>query len=197
MKEQPRKNDFSVLGLGVAACAACCAGPILAVLGGIGIAGLASAWIIGGVGIVVALLAGLAYLAVRRRRSASECHAGEGSVKLIPLYDATAPIACTISAAEIPGRIEVVERLRTNLTSLERTDHGVLLHFPLRPDIEADLRQFATDEKGCCQFWGFEVLVDDHLALRWDAPPTADGVVDQIEELFLGDEPASTLAALL
>ncbi len=39
------KDRFSVLGLGVAACAACCAGPILAFLGGLGVAGLASTWL--------------------------------------------------------------------------------------------------------------------------------------------------------
>lgn len=118
-------------------------------------------------------------------------------MKQIPLYDVTAPIACTITAGEIPERIELVERMRTNLTSLERTDHGMLLHFALRPEIEADLHQFATDEKRCCQFWGFEVLTGDDLALRWDAPPTASDIVDRLEVFFRGDEPASALAGLL
>ncbi len=118
-------------------------------------------------------------------------------MKQIPVYDATAPIACTIDASEIPQRLDLVERMRTNLTSLERTDHGMVLHFPIRDDIEADLHQFAVDEKRCCQFWGFEVLTGEDLALRWDAPPTANDIVDQLETFFRGDEPASTLASLL
>lgn len=118
-------------------------------------------------------------------------------MKQIPLYDATAPIACTITSAEIPQRLELIERMRTNLASLERTAHGMLLHFPARPDIEADLRQFAIDEKRCCQFWGFEVLTGERLTLRWDAPPTANDIVDRLEAFLRGDEPASALAGLL
>ena len=115
----------------------------------------------------------------------------------IPLHDATAPIACAIDTTEIPERIELVERMRTNLTSIERTAHGMLLHFPDRPDIEADLHRFAVDEKRCCQFWGFEVLTGDDLALRWDAPPTANDILSQLEAFFRGDEPAAALAGLL
>ena len=117
--------------------------------------------------------------------------------ELIPIYDATAPIACTITAAEIPERIELIDRLRTTLTSLERTERGMLLHFPAGSGIEADLRRFAVDEKRCCQFWGFEVLAGDDLTLRWDAPPSAGDLVDQLEAFFRGDAPASALAALL
>jgi hypothetical protein len=39
----------------------------------------------------------------------------------IPLDD-TAPITCTITSDEIPDRVELVERLRRNLTAVERTD---------------------------------------------------------------------------
>jgi hypothetical protein len=118
-------------------------------------------------------------------------------MKLIPLYDETAPIACTISEEEIPGRIELVERMRSNLERLERTDLGMLLHFAIRPDIEADLRRFAVDEKRCCEFWGFDVFSDGDLTLRWDAPPSASELVDRLEEFFMGNEPASALAGLL
>lgn len=118
-------------------------------------------------------------------------------MKLIPLYDETAPIACTISEDEIPGRIELVERMRSNLERLERTEHGMLLHFPVQPDIEADLQRFVVDEKRCCEFWGFEVVRGEDLTLRWDAPPSAGELVDRLEEFFTGDEPALALAGLL
>jgi hypothetical protein len=52
-----------------AACVACCAGPIIAVLGGLGAAGLVSTLFIGTGGLLIAALAGVAFLAVRRRRS--------------------------------------------------------------------------------------------------------------------------------
>lgn len=118
-------------------------------------------------------------------------------MKLIPLYDETAPVACTISEDEIPGRIELVQRMRSNLERVERTDHGMLLHFEVRPDIEADLRRFAVDEKRCCEFWGFDVLSAEGLTLRWDAPPSAGELIDRLHAFFTGDEPTSALAGLL
>lgn len=118
-------------------------------------------------------------------------------MKLIPLYDDTAPIACTISSDEIPGRVEIIERMRTNLDRLERTEHGLLLHFPARSDIEADLRRFAVDEKRCCEFWGFDIITNDGLALRWNGPPKAAEILDRLEEFFNGDEPALDLAGVL
>lgn len=36
-----RGRTFSTIGIGVVACAACCAGPVIAILGGITIAGIA------------------------------------------------------------------------------------------------------------------------------------------------------------
>jgi hypothetical protein len=120
-------------------------------------------------------------------------------MKRIPLYDETATISCSLTPEEIPARLATIERMRTELERLERHEHGLLLHFPpSNADLEADLRQFALDEKRCCQFWGFEVLATDaQLALRWDAPPTAAALVDQLEAFFTGDEPAEILAGLL
>jgi mercuric ion transport protein len=45
-----------VLGFGVAACAACCAGPLFAFLGGATAAGLAGTVFVGAVGVVVVVL---------------------------------------------------------------------------------------------------------------------------------------------
>ena len=84
----------------------------------------------------------------------------------LPIYDATAPIVCTIDEGEVQERIELFERLRTEHVQLDRTPHGVLLHFPARADVEADLRRFAEAEKRCCTFWGFEIgRVDGEVTL--------------------------------
>ena len=61
-------DGFSILGIGAAACVACCAGPILAFLGGVGIAGLASTVLIGAGGLIVTAAAVAAFIAMRRRR---------------------------------------------------------------------------------------------------------------------------------
>jgi hypothetical protein len=119
-------------------------------------------------------------------------------MKRLPIYDATAPIACTIGADEVQERIGLFERLRIEHVRLDRTDHGVLLHFPDRADLEADLRHFAVAEKQCCGFWGFELERDGHeLVLRWDAPPAAGDIVDRLVTYLQGDEPLDELTGLL
>jgi hypothetical protein len=64
-----RDRSFSIIGVGVAACIACCAGPILAFLGGLGVAGLASTALIGLTGLAIAAAALVGVVVVRRRRS--------------------------------------------------------------------------------------------------------------------------------
>jgi len=118
--------------------------------------------------------------------------------KLIAIYDETAPVACTISNAEIPERVALVERMRTAATSLDRTATGLLLHFPDRPEIRADLATFVVDEKRCCQFWGFAIVDEPGgVALRWDGPPAVDSLLDKLEKYLTTDAPISILEGLL
>jgi hypothetical protein len=119
-------------------------------------------------------------------------------MKQIPIYDATAPIACTIGSDEIPDRIALVERLRERLDRIERTEQGLLLHYAVDPEVEADLRRFAVDEKRCCAFWGFEVEAGaGALSLRWDGPPNAADLLDQLLGYFEGATPLSAITGLL
>jgi hypothetical protein len=73
MRDGGKDGSFSVVGLGIAACVACCAGPILAFLGGVTVLGVASTWFIGGAGLVIAAAAATAFLVVRSRRRESAC----------------------------------------------------------------------------------------------------------------------------
>jgi hypothetical protein len=118
--------------------------------------------------------------------------------RLLPLHDATAPIVCTIEADEIPGRIELLERLRRRLGHLERTEHGLLLRYAPDAEVEADLRRFVADETRCCAFWGFEVEAGAaELTLRWEGPPDAQPLLDRLHASFEGDEPLTGIAGLL
>lgn len=72
-----KRSPLGVLGVGVAACAACCAGPLLAFLGGATIAGLAGTVFVRATGVVVAMLAAIAFVTVRRRQQQSACATGE------------------------------------------------------------------------------------------------------------------------
>jgi hypothetical protein len=73
-------SGLRLLGLGAVACAVCCAGPILAFLGGIGMLGLASTFFLGWLGVLVAAAAIAASLIVRRRRTS--CPQSGATVKI-------------------------------------------------------------------------------------------------------------------
>jgi glycerol-3-phosphate acyltransferase PlsY len=77
--KQADGSGAGILGFGAVACLACCAGPILAFLGGLGVAGLASTLFIGGVGVAVTAAAIAAFVVVRRRGSSCPA-ADEGPV---------------------------------------------------------------------------------------------------------------------
>ncbi len=109
------------------------------------------------------------------------------------LYDSAKPIVCTIGAAELPGHLALLERMRATLESVERTPYGVVLTLPGTAGNVADLRRFAADEKRCCQFWGFEVTERPKARLRWDAPPELAGYMDRLVGYFEGRAPIGDL----
>jgi hypothetical protein len=63
-----KSDGAAVVGVGVAACAVCCTGPILAFLGAIGLGTVLGVATFGAIGLVVALLAVPVLLRRRRRR---------------------------------------------------------------------------------------------------------------------------------
>ncbi len=66
-----RKNDnTAIVGVGVVACAACCAGPIIGFLAAIGIGTAAAVALFGTIGLMIAAIGLL--IVVRRRRRARE-----------------------------------------------------------------------------------------------------------------------------
>jgi len=60
------RSGVGFIGLGAAACAACCAGPIVGAIAAIGIGTVAGVALFGGAGLVIAVVGG-AWLAHRRR----------------------------------------------------------------------------------------------------------------------------------
>jgi len=73
-----KTSSFSVIGIGVAVCLACCAPLVLGVIGSLGIAGLASTLVIGVGGLVIAAGAIAAFVIAGTRRSS--CAIPDGPV---------------------------------------------------------------------------------------------------------------------
>jgi mercuric ion transport protein len=67
-----RNGNTAIAGVGVAACAVCCVGPILGVLAAIGLGTAAGLALFGTVAIVVGAAAA-AFVVIRRRRRANGC----------------------------------------------------------------------------------------------------------------------------
>ncbi len=67
-----KKDVPAIVGVGAAACAACCAGPILAFLGGIGFGTVAGVLLFGVAGLLIAAV-GVAIVMSWRRRRAMTC----------------------------------------------------------------------------------------------------------------------------
>lgn len=115
----------------------------------------------------------------------------------IPI-DLDAPVACTASRADLTARIDQVEHLRDRLRSIDRTPDGLLLHFDPDAQLEQRLERFVADEKGCCQFWGFEIGSSvDALTLGWDGPADVQAFLDELLRYFRSDEPLTAFSGLL
>lgn len=71
-----KKDNAAIVGVGVAACAVCCAGPILGVLAAIGL-GTAAGFALFGTLALVLGAALVAFVVARRRRRAATCLASE------------------------------------------------------------------------------------------------------------------------
>jgi hypothetical protein len=71
-----KKQNVSILAVGAAACAACCAGPILGVLAAIGLGTAAGFALFGTIAILIRA-AILAFVVLRHRRRAQACSSSE------------------------------------------------------------------------------------------------------------------------
>jgi hypothetical protein len=78
-----KKDGATIVGVGAAACAVCCAGPILGFLAAVGLGTIVGFALFGLVGLAVAVIVGLVALR-RRQRRATSCTASPETVSLKP-----------------------------------------------------------------------------------------------------------------
>ncbi|MBA3654444.1 MAG: MerR family transcriptional regulator [Actinobacteria bacterium] len=92
-----------------------------------------------------------------------------------------APIACTLGAVDLPGRLEEWRAMLAKATARTRTADGVRIRFNRTLDI-ATLAQLVEGEQEYCVFYTFAIVVTpEEIALDVHAPAGAEAMV---EELF-------------
>ena len=102
------------------------------------------------------------------------------SIPVIPETLASGPVACTLNAAEMPGRLQEWQELLTHVVDRTAIDGGTRLQL----DADTPLDQLAlllTAEHRCCSFFAFAITVDSRgVALEVRAPGEGQAMVDSL-----------------
>jgi len=106
---------------------------------------------------------------------------GRTAVQLVAERDAARPIGCTLSAAQVPGRMADWEALLTRAGDREAIDGGLRIRFPADPELAAELAGLAAAEQDCCSFYEFTIgIVPGATVLEVRAPADAAVLVDAL-----------------
>jgi len=90
------------------------------------------------------------------------------------------PIACTLSAGSMKGRLDDWQQLLAHVDSRERIDNGVRSVFAASVPF-SDLIRLVAAEQNCCQFFRFAITVDTRgIALEVRAPQDAQLIVESM-----------------
>lgn len=94
-----------------------------------------------------------------------------------------APIACTLSTADIPARVDDWARLLDHVVGREAlagADTGIRLELSPAAPLD-ELVRLVTAERSCCSFFAFAITVDARgVALEVRAPKDAREVVEAL-----------------
>lgn len=123
---------------------------------------------------------------------------GRSNIELLPAF-AGAPVACSLSGAELSGRAREFHGVFAWLTKRERLPGGgIRWTLQSGPGVERAVRQLARQEHLCCPFLGFAISTQDEQVI-WETrgPEGAEAVVDEFARLpELGAEPERALLQL-
>ncbi|MBO9555886.1 MerR family transcriptional regulator [Cellulomonas sp.] len=89
-----------------------------------------------------------------------------------------APVACSLSAADVPDRVTDWQTLLASAVRREPVDGGTALDFDPAPGLAAEVARLAAAEQECCVFFDFTVrMTAGHVRLEVRAPGEAADVV--------------------
>jgi hypothetical protein len=95
------------------------------------------------------------------------------------------PIACSLSAAELPTRQAEIRALgHDGLISVEQEEGRAVLHFGPAAELRERINRFVEAERECCSFLHFRVEEEeDGRRLTITAPPGGEPVLRSLAEL--------------
>lgn len=178
-------NTTKLAGVGLVACAACCATPLLTVAAGASVAaGATATW--GPLALLVLLPLGSLILLSRRQAIAREGtfamstvgQCGCGSCSTEEKKDA--PIACTLDAGDFKARTAQIEMLAPrHLLHVSRQPLSIELTYAT--EALEELRELVRKEAECCAFLNFDLTeTREGASLKVTAPEAARDAADML-----------------
>ena len=102
-------------------------------------------------------------------------------MRLVARPDEAVPIACTLEADAMPGRMVDWQELLAQVQRREPLEDGVRLHFPVGAALAGEVARLAAAEQACCAFFSFALAIGaDGTVLDVRAPAEARVLVDAL-----------------
>ena len=107
------------------------------------------------------------------------------------------PIACSLSAAEMPPRLAEMAAIGdTSLLDVERSERGAALRFRNHPGTRVRLAAIVAAEAECCAFLTMRMRDEPKaITLVIDAPEGAEVVLEELVQAFAGASSAHPSSA--
>jgi hypothetical protein len=94
---------------------------------------------------------------------------------------APAPIACSLDAAQRPGRVDDWNRLLARVVEREPQGDGLRLHFPSEAGLAGEIATLAAAEQACCAFLEFSLHLNGAgIVLDVLAPAGSEEIVNAL-----------------
>jgi hypothetical protein len=95
------------------------------------------------------------------------------------------PIACSLSATELPARLALIAELGRDAARVELSGTRATLQFAAGPAVRERVERFVVAESACCAFLVMQVRDEpDAVVLEIGAPDDAALVLEELVEAF-------------
>jgi hypothetical protein len=102
------------------------------------------------------------------------------------------PIACSLSATELPARLALMADLARDAADVELSGTRATLRFAAGPSVRERVERFVVAESACCAFLAMQVRDEpDAVVLDVSAPDDAELVLKELVDAFRGQPQAA------